>query len=67
MREYIPDLVDCFNEYDAKKQREFERLPKCEYCGETIADEFFFDLDGDIICESCLNDNFRKAVEDYVE
>lgn len=67
MREYIPDPVDLYNEYDARQQRELQKLPKCEYCGETITDDHYYDINGDVICEECLNDNFRKPVDDYVE
>lgn len=65
MPEYIPDMVDCFNEYDARQQRELQRLPKCVYCGEPIQSDFYYDINDECICEECLNDNFKKHVEDY--
>ncbi len=66
-REYIPDLVDCYHKYDAERQRELDRLPKCEYCGEPITDDYLYDINGDVICEECLKDNFRKLVDDYID
>ena len=64
---YIPDYNDLHARYEAEQQAKLDKLPKCEYCGEPITDEHLYDINGDIICEECLNDNFRKPVEDYIE
>ena len=64
---YIPDYTDMFNAHDAEQQREAGRLPKCDYCGKTIMDEHLYDINGDVICEDCMKDNFRKPVENYIE
>ena len=52
---------------DAEEQSFLDKLPKCEYCGHTIMDDYLYDLAGDIMCESCLKEHFRKPVEDYME
>lgn len=65
--DYIPDYADLHDRYEAEQARELAKLPKCDYCGEPIGDDYLYDLDGDIICKSCLNDHFRKSVEDYIE
>ena len=67
IKDYIPDYNELHDRYDAERQREMDKLPKCDYCGKTIMDDYLYDFDGDLICEDCLNDNFRKRVEDYVE
>lgn len=64
---YVPDYNDLFARHDAEQQAKLDKLPKCDYCGEPITDEHLYDINGDIICEECLKDNFRKQVEDYVE
>ena len=61
------DPIEDFLRHDAELQRELDKLPKCDYCNKPITGDFLFDINGDILCEGCLNDNFRKAVEDYVE
>ena len=30
-------------------------------------DDYLYDIDGVLICEECLEQNFRKRIEDYVE
>ena len=67
MSEYIPDNLDLYAAHEKEQQRRLEKLPVCEYCGETITDDHYYDLDGDIVCQECLDHNFRKRVEDFVE
>ena len=62
----IPDNLDRFESHDAEQERQLQKLPVCEYCGEHIQDDYFFQINDEIICEGCLNDHFRKAVDDYV-
>lgn len=52
--------------HDAEQEAKIEKLPKCDYCNETIQDDFCYEINGDIICEDCLVNNFRKSVEDYI-
>ena len=59
-------LLD-FARYDAEQQRELDRLPVCVECDEPIQDDVYFEINGECLCERCLIENHRKAVEDYVE
>jgi formylmethanofuran dehydrogenase subunit E len=61
----IPDNYDRWKQYDAEQQEQLDKLPKCEHCEEPIQSNYYFEIEGAIICEDCLNDNFRKDVEDY--
>ena len=67
MPEYVPDNIDLFNQYDAERQRDIDRLPVCEYCEQPIQDEYCYDIEGTIICEECLKENFRKSVESLTD
>lgn len=64
---YTYDPVADFNRYDADRQRELDRLPICAECGHPITDEHLFEINGVLICEECLNDNYRKNTEDFIE
>jgi formylmethanofuran dehydrogenase subunit E len=59
----IPDNYDKWKQHDAEQEAKLENLPVCEYCGMHIQDDYYFEIEGVIICEECLNDNFRKDVE----
>ena len=61
------DPVADYMAYDAEQQRRMEQLPVCSYCREEIQDDYYFEINEEPVCEQCLNEFFRKAVEDYVE
>lgn len=67
MSEYIPDNLDLYDRHEAEQERKLAKLPDCDYCGEPITDDHYYDLDGDIVCQECLDSNFKKRVDDYVE
>lgn len=53
--------------HDREQQRKLDRLPKCDICGEPIQDDTFIDYNGEYICEGCLDTEFRKRTENYIE
>ena len=56
-----------FDRHDAECEAELERLPKCDYCGKRIQDDYLYDLEGDIVCENCMKREFRKETESYIK
>ena len=60
-----PDID--FLKHDAEKEAELEKMPVCSYCSQHIQDDFLYEINDEVICEECLNQNFRKIVEDYIE
>lgn len=52
---YIPDNLDLFERYDGRAQDEMDLLPVCDWCGEPIQDEQCYKLDGDVVCEHCMD------------
>lgn len=62
----IPDNLDRFERYDAEQQRQLQKLPVCSYCGEPVLDDFLYLINDEIMCITCLNEFFRKDIEDYV-
>ncbi len=56
-----------FDRYDAEQTAKMDKLPRCSYCLEHIQDDYLYEINDEVVCESCLNDNFRKSVEYYVE
>ena len=55
-----------FDRWDAEQQRALEKLPECCECGEPIQDDFCYEINDMIICEECLNDNYRKVTTDLM-
>ena len=56
-----------FDRWDAEQNRQLERLPICCECDRPIQDDYFYEFNDDYICEECLRDNHKKAIEDYIE
>lgn len=61
---YIPDNLDRWESYDAEQERELQKLPICDECGEPIQSEYCYGSNGKYICEHCLNAYYRHSVED---
>lgn len=64
---YTDDPIADFDRYEAEREAQLDRLPKCDICGEPIQDDYLYDINGDIFCEECLKGKFRKSVEDYCD
>ena len=56
-----------FDRWDAEQTAKLEKLPKCSHCDEHIQDDYLYEINDELICEECINQNFRKNVEDYIE
>ena len=61
------DPVRDAERYIAEQEEALKKLPKCSCCKHHIQDDYLYDIDGVLICEECLEQNFRKKVEDYIE
>lgn len=57
---YCCDPLDDFNRRDAEEAEWIDSLPHCEECGEPIQDDYYYNLDGEILCEDCLNKRYKK-------
>ncbi len=64
---YIPDALDHFARHDAEQQQMLDRLPKCTICEEHIQEDHCYQINDEVICVHCLNEYFRKDVEDLME
>lgn len=63
---HMMDNYDLWKNHDAEQSRLLSRLPVCNYCDEPIQEDFYFEINGDVICEICMDRFFRKDVSDYV-
>ena len=57
----IDDPVADFERYDAKQNRRLARLPVCSDCDEHIQDETAYYINGEWVCESCM-DGYKREV-----
>lgn len=64
---YSDDPSADYDAYDAKCAKRLEERPVCAFCGEHIQDDFLYEIDGDLVCEECLNEHYRKSTDCYIE
>ena len=61
----IRESYDAFVARDSELEMLRELLPLCVECKEQIQDDYYYEINGCIYCEECLNTEFRKDIEDY--
>lgn len=64
---YTDDPVKDYDRYAEEQNTKLEKLPRCSECDKHIQDEHCYEINDELICQECLDDNHRKSVEDYVE
>lgn len=53
--------------YYAEREAELERLPKCVECDNHIQEEHCYLINDELICPECLEKNYKKWVEDFMD
>ena len=63
----IPDNYDQWEAHDREQEEQLEKFPVCEHCGKPIQGEYLYLIDGEFICPDCLDREFKKNVDDFIE
>ena len=58
------DPLDDFDRNDREQAKRLAALPECDICGHPIQDDHYYEINGDNVCPGCLEDQFRKEIED---
>ncbi len=64
---YTDDPLMDFENHDREQTKRLQRFPVCAICGNPIQDEHLYLINDEFVCPECLNRDFRKDVDDYVE
>ena len=62
----IGDPLDDFFRHDWEQTRRLSSRPECSECGEHIQDETAYYINGEWICENCM-DTYKRYVDDFCE
>lgn len=54
------DNYGLWERHDAEQQAWLDSLLKCNDCKEPIQDESIFEVDGETLCEECMNKRYKK-------
>ena len=66
MGEYIPDMYDAWSRHEEQQERELAKRQRCSECDEPITDDYCYLINGEYICQDCMNDYYlvETPVED---
>jgi hypothetical protein len=64
---YSDDPVRDFARHDAEQEAWVDSLPKCEWCGEPIQDEEYYEIEGAYVHLDCLTDYCDKHCKKHNE
>lgn len=64
---WTDDPVADYDRYDEEQAKKLDRLPKCDCCTNPIQDEHFYVIHGEYICESCMEEHYRRETSDYIK
>ncbi len=59
-----PDNYSQWEVHEREQERRLARLPVCDECGNPIQDGYYYDIGGDVICSRCLDECFRKEIDE---
>lgn len=59
----IPDNYDLWESHDREQAKRLAELPVCDVCDDPIDDDFYYEINGENICEHCMDQFFRKEVD----
>lgn len=60
------DPIADYDRYCAEEEQARELLPECSECGRKIEDDCCYQINDEIICEECLERNYRKYTVDLM-
>lgn len=66
----IPDVYDLWEAHEREQEKSLLRLPQCDNPGcrhGIIQDEHYFYIDGEILCQECMEDKYMFRTEDYCD
>lgn len=61
----IPDSYDLWENHDRKQLAWQKTLPVCDKCQKPIQDNYYFYINEETLCQSCMEDKYMLSTEDY--
>lgn len=62
---FTDDPIADYDRYCNEQGKEFVRLPVCCECKERIQTEWLYEIDGEFICETCM-DEHKKSTDSVI-
>ena len=52
---YVPDNYDAWSRHQDQMERELAERQRCSECDEPITDDYCYLINGEYICQDCMN------------
>lgn len=62
MFRYTDDPVADHEAYEAELARLEKEVPVCDYCNRPVAEDFYYEINDEVICAECMEQHFRREV-----
>jgi len=59
---YTDDPIADAAAYDAELARLEAQVPDCEICNKPVAEDYYYEINDEVICAECMERDFRKEV-----
>ena len=63
----LPEPHHFWDAHCAEQERQLKRLPICSWCERRIDDDYCFEINGDLIHQSCFEKQYLKLTENFME
>lgn len=63
----LPEPHQFWDAHCAEQEHQAKKLPRCCACKDPIYDEYLWEIDGDIYCEDCATEHFRKDTDRFID
>lgn len=55
-----------FDQWDREQANAVALLPRCCECDEAIQDEYCFEINGELVCPACMEENHKKNTTGFI-
>jgi formylmethanofuran dehydrogenase subunit E len=59
----VKDNYEAWEVHEANRERALAMRPVCDQCGQHIRDDFYYYINGEIVCDECLERDYLRYVD----
>lgn len=63
----MEDNYSIWEQHQRELDAALSKRPVCECCGNHIQDDYTWNIDGELLCDECAADRYRKHTEDFMD